>query len=74
MSQLRVEVCMEIPIDTLRHMERGRRPLPPLEHGLSLWVKRYLDCVKADAEERQQVIDLMSRQILVEFSELLADE
>ena len=73
MSQLRVEVCMELPINTLRHIERGRRPLPRRAHGLSLWIKRYLDCVKADTDERKQVVELMSRQILVEFSELLED-
>ena len=64
---------MGLPINTLRHIEKGRRPLPGLQSGLSGWVRRFLGCVGADPQERRQVLDVMSRQILAEFSELLDD-
>lgn len=73
MSQLKVELCMELPVNTLRHLEKGRRSLPHLEHGLAAWVKRFLDCVKADPDERKQVLEVMSRQVLTDLSELLDD-
>lgn len=73
MSQRKVERCMEITDDTLRHVEKGRRPLPRLEQGLAAWVNRFLQCIDATPEERKEVIELMSRQILLELSELLDD-
>lgn len=73
-SQRKLERCMEITDDTLRHIEKGRRPLPRLEQGLAQWINRFLRCVEATAEERHDVIELMSRQILHELSDLLDDE
>lgn len=70
-SQLKVEVAMGLPINTLRHIEKGRRQLPDLQNGLSRWVKEFLACVGATPQERKLVLDVLSRQILLEFSELL---
>ncbi|HEV7128771.1 MAG TPA: hypothetical protein VGN32_15175 [Ktedonobacterales bacterium] len=72
-SQLVVETCMRIPVNTLRHIEKNRRALPKLEQGLAGWVKRFLDCVHATPQERATTIELMSRQVLRELSELLDD-
>lgn len=65
---------MEITDDTLRHIEKGRRPLPRLEQGLAQWVHRFLLCVQATPEERRDVVELMSRQVLNELSYILDDE
>lgn len=73
-SQRKVERCMEITDDTIRHIERGRRPLPRLDQGLAKWVNRFLQCVQATPEERRDVIELMSRQIIHELSDLLDGE
>jgi hypothetical protein len=69
-----IEVCMNIPIDTLRHIEKGRRPLPGLQDGLSKWIARFLDCVHATVEERQQVRLLAARVLLLEWGDELDEE
>ncbi len=69
-----IEACMGIPFDTLRHIEKGRRPLPGLQDGLGRWILRLLDCVRATPEERGMVETLLSRIILMEWSEELGDQ
>ncbi len=69
-----IEACMGIPFDTLRHIEKGRRPLPGLQDGLGRWILRLLDCVRATPEERAMVETLLSRDILMEWSEELGDQ
>lgn len=66
-----IEVCMEIPIDTLRHIEKGRRPLPGIQDGLSRWLERFLHCVQATDHERQEVRLLAARVLLLEWSDEL---
>ena len=56
-----IEACMGIPFDTLRHIEKGRRPLPGLQDGLGRWILHLLDCVRATPEERAMVETLLSR-------------
>ena len=72
-SQRRLAKCMRILAATYRHIERGRRPLPDFRHGLVAWIKRWEDCVGCTREERQEILDQLSRQILTEFSVLLDD-
>jgi hypothetical protein len=69
-----IEACMDIPFDTLRHIEKGRRPLPGLQDGLGRWILRMLDCVQATPEEREMVETLLSRIILMEWSEELGEK
>jgi hypothetical protein len=69
-----IEACMGIPFDTLRHIEKGRRPLPGLQDGLGRWILRLLDCVRATPAERGMVETLLSRIILMEWSEELGDQ
>ncbi|HEU5347207.1 MAG TPA: hypothetical protein VFU63_01215 [Ktedonobacterales bacterium] len=69
-----IEACMGIPFDTLRHIEKGRRPLPGLQDGLGRWILNLLDCVRATSEERAMVETLLSRIILMEWSEELGDK
>ncbi len=69
-----IEACMGIPFDTLRHIEKGRRPLPGLQDGLGRWILHLLDCMRATPEERQMVETLLSRIILMEWSEGLAEQ
>lgn len=66
-----IETCMGIPIDTLRHIEKGRRPLPGLQDGLSKWLEDFLHCVNATDAERQQVRSLAARALLLEWGETL---
>lgn len=73
-SLTEIEACMGIPFDTLRHIEKGRRPLPGLQDGLGRWILRLLDCIRATAEERAMVEVLLSRIILMEWSEDLGDQ
>lgn len=68
-----IEACMGIPFDTLRHIEKGRRPLPGLQDGLGRWILHMLDCMRATPEERQMVETLLSRIILMEWSEELSE-
>jgi len=69
-----IEVCMNIPVDTLRHIEKGRRPLPGLQDGLSKWISLFLDCMHATVEERQQVRRLAARVLILEWSDELDGE
>jgi hypothetical protein len=73
-SLTEIEACMGIPFDTLRHIEKGRRPLPGLQDGLGRWILHLLDCVRATPEERAMVETLLSRIILMEWSEELGDK
>lgn len=72
-SLTEIEACMGIPFDTLRHIEKGRRPLPGLQDGLGRWILHLLDCVRATSEERAMVEAMLSRIIVMEWSEDLDD-
>jgi transcriptional regulator with XRE-family HTH domain len=72
-TQAYVEECMNLPQDTYRHIERGRRALPDLRHDLVDWVQRFENCVDASKEERQEILEELSRFILEQFQRLLRD-
>ena len=60
---------MGIPFGTLRHIETGRRPLPGLQDGLSKWIERFLSCVEATVEEREQLSRLAARVLFLEWND-----
>ncbi len=72
-SQASVEECMGLAQGTYRHIEIGRRPLPDYRHDLPNWIYEFENCVGATPEERREILDLMSRQILKQFDVLLRD-
>ncbi len=72
-SQEAIEDCMELPDGTYRHFERGRRKLPDYRSGLTAWIKKFEDCVTASSKERRQILELLSHEIVDQFSDLLDD-
>lgn len=64
-----LDACMGMPVGTLRHIEKGRRPLPGLQDGLSSWIQNYLNCVGATEDERNEIRQQISRALLLEWSE-----
>jgi hypothetical protein len=64
---------MGIRTDSLRHIEKGRRPLPDFLHGRIVWVRSYLKCVGATPNEEQEAISLASHEFLGQFEEWLHD-
>jgi len=72
-TQAYVEECMQLPPDTYRHIERGRRALPDLRHDLVDWVQRFENCINASKEERREILEELSRSILDQFRRLLRD-
>jgi hypothetical protein len=68
-SMLTIEACMEIPFGTLRHIEKGRRPLPGLQDGLSKWIEHFLNCVQATADEREHLRRLAARVLFLEWND-----
>ena len=72
-SQQSVADCMGIRNDTLRHAERGRRPLPDFMHGRIDWVRLYLKCVGATPLEEKEVMELAAHEFLTIFSEWMRD-
>lgn len=73
MSQSYVELRMGLPHGTYRHIERGRRPLPDIRHGLVDWIRSFEIAVGATPEERKEILVELSRVILNELSGLLED-
>jgi len=73
LSQADVEVCMGLAPDTYRHIERGRRLLPDLWHGLVEWVRQFEACVGATTDERKAILEALSRAIIDRLAELLDD-
>ena len=72
-SQASVEECMDLPVGTYRHIERGRRSLPDFRQNLVDWVRKFEECVEATREERREILDELSRSILDQFQRLLQD-
>jgi hypothetical protein len=72
-SQAQVEVCMELPQDTYRHIEHGRRPLPDIRNGLTDWMLKFEECIQASTEEREKILQELSRVTLEQFERLLKD-
>jgi hypothetical protein len=72
-SQEKVEECLGLARGTIRHLEAGRRQLPDFRHSLVMWVKSWEDCVGATRQERRQILEAMSRDILGQFSVLVDD-
>jgi transcriptional regulator with XRE-family HTH domain len=72
-SQAYVDECMDLPENTYRHIERGRRPLPDFRHDLADWVQRFENCVGASKEERRAILQELSRSIVEQFERLLRD-
>jgi transcriptional regulator with XRE-family HTH domain len=73
-SQQDIADCMGVAKDHFRHIEAGRRPLPDLQHGLTLWVRSFEECAQASAEERQRIYDILWRQVVEQFSDLLPSD
>jgi transcriptional regulator with XRE-family HTH domain len=73
LSQESLEECMGLPHGTYRHLERGRRDLPDMRHGLVAWVQMFEACVEATTEERVTILHVLSRSILGQFAALLQD-
>jgi len=73
-TQSEIESCMKIPLDSYRHIERGRRPLPDFRTGLKQWVKDFVRCVEATDDERKQIHYLLSEQIVLQYSFLIEDQ
>ena len=72
-SQAQVEECMGLPPDTYRHIEKGRRPLPDYRHDLVDWILKFLDCTDATREEREEIVKVLSDEILRKFERFLRD-
>jgi transcriptional regulator with XRE-family HTH domain len=72
-SQEQLNDCMLLPKNTYRHIERGRRQLPDLQHKLAEWVQTFEDCVHATTEERQLILKTLSAYILELLYPLLPD-
>ena len=70
-SQRNLEACMELPEDTYRHIETGRRRLPDYRNNLVEWVQKFANCINANADERQRILDLMSTEVIEQFSRVL---
>jgi hypothetical protein len=66
--QADIEACMELPSQALKHIENGHQRLPGLQAGPGLpigqWIERWLDCVKATKDEREQVRDVLMHELL----------
>ena len=73
LTQGEVATCMGISKGTYRHIEKGRRPLPDIRRGLVSWIRRFEECVQATRDEREKILELLSRVVLQEFSVLLDD-
>jgi len=72
-SQEAIEECMQVPEGTYRHIERGRRNLPDYRSGLTTWIRQFENCVQASTKERAQILELLSHEIVKQFSDLLDD-
>lgn len=72
-SQRSLEACMDLPEDTYRHIETGRRRLPDFRNNLVGWVQNFANCVHANADERRRILDLVSREVIEQFSRVLDD-
>ena len=63
-----VEGCMGIPIQTLKQIEEGYRPLPGLQEdpgaAISIWIQKWFDCVGVTDDERTRVEDLLETAVL----------
>jgi hypothetical protein len=68
-----VERHMGLPRDTYRHIERRRRPLPDLDHGLVAWLRAFLRAVGATTGEEKEALRLASQALLQQFSHWLDD-
>ena len=72
-SQMTLASRMGIRHDTLRHIEKGRRPLPDFMHGRIDWVRRYLKFVAATPEEEKEVLALTSHEFVDAFAAWMLD-
>jgi hypothetical protein len=70
-SLIDVEVCMGLPIGTLRLIEEGHRPLPPLigrdGENFGEWYQRWLACVMPTDDEREEFDTLLMVVVLGRF-------
>lgn len=59
---------MGIPLQTLKQIEEGYRPLPGLQEdpgeAISVWIQKWFDCVHATDDERTYVEDLLKAAVL----------
>lgn len=72
-TQAKLDEYMGLPPGTYRHIERERRPLPDYRGDLVDWIRQFEDCVQATREERKEILQVMSQQVLAEFDKLLRD-
>jgi transcriptional regulator with XRE-family HTH domain len=73
LSQKEVEILMEVPEGTIRHIEAGRRSPPDFSHGRVAWARKFMRCVQATKEEEIRVHDVLTREILQQFSKWVAE-
>jgi transcriptional regulator with XRE-family HTH domain len=63
-----VEACLGIPFGTLKQIEEGRRPLPPLisptGEAFSTWYQSWIICVGASPEEQQDLEEKLSMLVI----------
>lgn len=64
---------MGVGKDSLRHIERGRRPLPDFLHGRIKWVRQYLTCISATADEEKEALSLATHSFVEQFADWLRD-
>ena len=70
-SQQEVADCIGTAKDHYRHIEAGRRPLPDLQDGLTLWLRTFEDCLRATPGERKRIYDILWQRVVEQFSHLL---
>jgi DNA-binding XRE family transcriptional regulator len=70
-SQQDIADCMGMAKDHYRHIEAGRRSLPDLQHGLTVWIRSFEDCAQATPEERRRIYAILTREIIIQVSVLL---
>jgi len=68
---------MDIPVQTLKQIEEGRRPLPGLQEdpgdAISVWIQKWFACVGVSDDERTYVEDLLETAVLGRLRERLID-
>jgi hypothetical protein len=65
---------MGLAQDTYRHIEKARRMMPDVFHGMADWISDFLRCVQATDTERTALVELAARLAVEELSRALDDQ